>query len=200
MQNIKFGTDGWRALMDTDFTFENVELVAQAFADYMNAEQKKKGKSAAPRIAIGFDYRKNSENFAKTVADVLTANGLDVLLSSAACPTPAVSYAIVRDKLDSGIMITASHNPPGYNGIKIKNDFGGSAEKTITDEVERSIGKNPVLKKGPGKGSQKLVNLHDAYLEYLKSYIRLDAIKNSPYRILVDSMHGVGARNIEDIT
>ncbi len=187
MSGIKFGTDGWRALMDKDFTFENVERVAQAFCDYLKPA----------RAVIGFDYRKNSENFARTCAEVLTANGVQVLLSSEACPTPATSFAIVDGKLDAGIMITASHNPPGYNGIKIKNDFGGSADKSITDGVEQLIGKNKVLKKPFAPENPRLVNLNEKYDEFLKSYLRLDAIKAAPFRILVDSMHGVANRWIE---
>lgn len=196
MSRIKFGTDGWRALMDKDFTFENVEILAQAYADWLN--QTYKGKT--PRVAIGYDWRKNSEHFAKSFTEVLIANKIDVLLSNAACPTPALSFTIVDRKLDSGIMVTASHNPPNYNGIKIKTDFGGSAEKTITDTVEGLLGKNPVKKAPYASSHPKIEDLNGKYLEFLKAYLRLDVIKNAPFRILVDSMHGVGGRNIEKIT
>ncbi len=127
MPDIKFGTDGWRALMDKDFTPENVDRVAQAFADYLNGEAAKRPEKRTPRVVLGYDLRKNSENFAKSFAEVLNANDIEVLFASRACPTPAVSYHIIKGKYDAGIAITASHNPPGYNGIKIKNDFGGSA-------------------------------------------------------------------------
>jgi phosphomannomutase len=199
MSGIKFGTDGWRALMDTEFTFSNVELVAQAFCDYLRASGKKPLNGSMYRIAIGYDYRENSENFAKTFAEVLAGNGIVVLLSSGACPTPAVSYTIVRERCDSGIVITASHNPARYNGIKIKTDFGGSAEKAITDAIEALIGKNPVKKKPFTSQNPEVRNLNDAYLPFLKNYLQLDLIKKAPYRVLVDSMHGVGARHIEEM-
>ena len=195
MPVIKFGTDGWRALMSQEFTFENVELVAQAYCDHINVSGVKK----PARIVVGYDFRENSENFAKTVAQILCANGIEVILSSAACPTPAVSFTIVDQKLDSGIIITASHNPAAYNGIKIKTNYGGSADRGITDAVEKLIGKNPVKKKKFDAQNPRLLNLNEKYLKFLGGYLKLDAIKASPYRILVDSMHGTGARHIETL-
>ena len=193
---IKFGTDGWRALMDTDFTMENVAKVAQAYADHL-AETVAGPKGRAPRIAIGYDFRKNSENFAARFAEVLVANGVEVLLSDRACPTPAVSFTIVQEKLDGGVVVTASHNPSGYNGIKLKTDFGGSAEKNITDAVERRLEKNPV--RGISSSVPKTVDLTRPYLDFLKSYLRLDVLRSAPYSILVDSMHGAGNGHIADI-
>lgn len=197
MSPIKFGTDGWRALMDKDFTFQNVEILAQAFSDYMNGEGKKG--NGSPKIVIGYDYRKNSENFAKSFTEVMVGNGLKVLLSNQPCPTPAVSYTIVSEKYDAGIAITASHNPAGYNGVKIKTDWGGSADKIVTDAVERLIGKNPVKKLAFSSSNPEIRGLNANYLTYLKKYLRLDAIRNAPFNILVDSMHGVGAAHIEDV-
>ena len=196
---IKFGTDGWRALMDKDFTFENVERVAQAFADYLKDDFEKKSKKAAPKVAIGYDTRKNSENFARSFAEVLIAGGIQVTLSDKPCPTPAVSFTIVNEHLDSGIMVTASHNPPGYNGIKIKSDFGSSADKMITGGVENFIGKNLVQKKNFSIANPVIKDLSESYLTFLKKYLRLDLIKAAPYRILVDAMHGVGNSHIEKI-
>lgn len=190
---IKFGTDGWRALMDKDFTFENVELVSQAFADLMLKQSKK------PRIVVGYDWRKDSENFAKRAAEIFVGNGIDVLLSETACPTPSVSYAIVSQKYDAGVAITASHNPPGYNGFKIKSDYGGSAEKSVTDAVEGLIGKNPVKKAAFKPGNPVIQDLNRKHLDYTRNYLKLDVIKKSPYRLLVDSMHGIGGRNIENL-
>lgn len=199
MSQIKFGTDGWRALMSKEFTFENVELVAQAFADYLKEDFKAKGKTTTPKIVIGFDYRENSENFSARFAEILIANGVQVTLSSEACPTPAVSFYIMKQGFDSGIAITASHNPAGYNGVKIKNDFGGSAEKPITDRVEALIGKNPVQKKKFEKNNPQIVNLNEKYLDFLKSYVNVSKIKQAPYKILVDAMHGVAATHIQQI-
>ena len=193
---IKFGTDGWRALMTRDFTIENVAIVAQAYADYL--KESRPGKAPA-RIAVGYDFRMNSEVFAKRFTEVLIANGVTVHLSDRACPTPAVSFAIVNGKFDGGIAITASHNPADYNGVKIKSDYGGSAEKNITDGVERQLGKNPVISKLFVPGIPEIRNLNDPYLVYLKKYLNLDVIKEAPYRVLIDSMHGVGNGHIEDI-
>ncbi len=189
MPSIKFGTDGWRAIMGKEFTFENVALVAQAFSDYLRNNFKKKGVQRRPKVVIGFDYRKDSENFSKTIAEVLIANDIEVTLSNAACPTPAVSFAIVEGKFDSGVVVTASHNPPDYNGIKIKTDFGGSADKSITNGIEELIGKNPVLKKLFSDSNPSIVDLNKKYLVFLEKYVRLDAIKKAPYKILCYSIH-----------
>jgi phosphomannomutase len=199
MSAIKFGTDGWRALMDKDFTFDNVERVAQAFCDYLKDDFNKKGIARSPKVTVGYDYRKNSENFAKSVAEVLVGNGVEVLLSDSACPTPAVSFAIVDGRQDAGIMITASHNPPGYNGIKIKTDFGGSADKNVTDGVEVLIGKTPVQKNISPAGNLRIEDLNIGYLNFMKRYLRIDLIKQSSFRVLVDPMHGVGNRHVENI-
>jgi phosphomannomutase len=190
MSKIEFGTDGWRALMDKDFTFQNVELVAQGFADFLNADFKKRSLAGRPKVVIGYDTRKNSENFSKTFAEVLNGNEIDVLLSDQACPTPAVSFTIVNRKYDAGIVV---------NGIKIKTDYGSSADKVTTDAVEGMIGKGPVKKKAFSAANPVMDNLNDAYLAFLAKYVRLDVIRGAPYRILVDSMHGVGASHIENI-
>src|SRR3990167_2780822 len=103
MSVIKFGTDGWGALMDKDFTFQNVELVAQGFADFLNGDFKKRSLTRRPKVVIGYDTRENSDNFSKIFAEVLNGNEIDVLLSDRACPTPAVSFTIVNRKCDAGI-------------------------------------------------------------------------------------------------
>lgn len=195
---IKFGTDGWRALMDGEFSMDNLSLVAQAYADYLDAAVRQL-KKKQPRVVIGYDYRKNSEVFSKRFAEILIGNDVQVLLASSACPTPAVSFTIAKEGFDGGIAITASHNPPGYNGVKIKTDFGGSAEKSITDAVENWVGKNKVRSQASTANAPILRDLNERYLEFLKSYLKLDVIKKAPHRILVDSMHGVGAKHIEDI-
>ncbi len=196
---IKFGTDGWRAIMDTEYTMENLELVTQAFADLMNENHKKAGKAGSIRVVVGYDFRENSEVFAHRSAEILVANGIQVILSSAACPTPAVSYTIVDEKCDAGIAITASHNPARYNGFKIKNAIGSSAEKTITDAVESLLGKNPVKKTAFTPQNPVIRDINTKFIQNLKNYLRLETIKNSSYRILVDSMHGVGADTMEKI-
>ena len=139
---ITFGTDGWRAVISDEFTFENVRRVAQAIAETL---LEKNGHSAAasghpaPLAVVGFDTRFLSDRYARAVAEVLAANGLCVALARADAPTPAVSFAIPTMKAGGGVMITASHNPPRYNGIKLKSAYGGSATVSDTKQVEAKL-------------------------------------------------------------
>ncbi|MBF0253709.1 MAG: phosphoglucomutase/phosphomannomutase family protein [Candidatus Omnitrophica bacterium] len=196
MTQIKFGTDGWRAEMDTAFTFENVEILAQAFSDYVRDVQKSSG---SPRVVIGYDFRRDSENFADHFARVLIANGIRVTLSDRAVPTPAVSRAVITDKYDFGIAVTASHNPAGYNGIKIKDADGSSADKSVTDAVEACIKKNPVRREPAGSADSCHQDLLTPYLKCLVEYLDLDVFQKRGFKVLMDSMHGVGERHIEAI-
>ena len=122
---LKFGTDGWRAVIAEDFTFANVDRVTQASADYWNANPPP---NTRKKIIVGYDRRFLSDQFARRAAEVLTANGFQVVLTSEPTPTPAVSYAVKAQDAAGGVMITASHNPPSFNGFKLKAHFGGSAE------------------------------------------------------------------------
>ena len=119
---IKFGTDGWRAVISETFTFGNLRLVAQAMADFVREENQN-----SPSVVIGFDTRFLSDRYAAEVARVMAANGIQSWLARADTPTPAVSYAVVNKEATAGVMITASHNAPRYNGIKLKASYGGSA-------------------------------------------------------------------------
>ncbi|MCB0111383.1 MAG: phosphoglucomutase/phosphomannomutase family protein, partial [Caldilineaceae bacterium] len=124
---IEFGTDGWRAVISEEFTFGNVRKVAQAIADEVLRRHQKREVSAAPVMVVGFDTRFLSDRYAIAVSEVLAANGIRVWLAQGDAPTPMVSFAIVEKGADGGVMITASHNPPRYNGIKLKAANGGSA-------------------------------------------------------------------------
>src|SRR5262245_7086316 len=124
MAQIKFGTDGWRAVIAEDFTFSNVERVAQAAADYWKNNPIEQTEQ---KVIIGYDRRFLSNEFAGRTADVFAGNGFQVTLTSEPTPTPSVSYAVKRHKAVGGIMITASHNPPAFNGFKLKSHFGASA-------------------------------------------------------------------------
>ena len=141
MGRIKFGTDGWRAVIAEGFTFTNVERVAQATADYWNANPIA---GTQKRAVVGFDRRFLSDQFAQRVAEILAGNGWQLTLTSAPTPTPAVSLAVKTLHAIGGVMITASHNPAAFNGFKLKAHYGGSAEPAVCQGVEAMLDKNPV--------------------------------------------------------
>ncbi len=194
---IKFGTDGWRAVIGRDYTFENVAILSQAVSDYF--KKKKKGTLTS---VVGFDTRFLSKEFALEAASVLVANKINVILSDRAIPTPAISFAVKYSKADFGIVITASHNPPEFNGFKIKDNWGGAADVDITDAVEKMLFKSKVRKIDllDKKSNEyfKVSDLTDRYSKFLENYIDLDKIRSSGLRVLVDVMHGSGNGFIRD--
>ncbi len=192
-QEIKFGTDGWRGIISDNFTFANVRKVAQAVADYYNRQT---GGNA--RMAVGYDTRFLSEKYAAIVSEVLAANGIEVTLSDRAIPTPTLSFAVKRLGLTSGVMITASHNPGAYNGIKIKTASGGAAGVDVTGEVERLIA-NPAERSGVKQADIIKKDLSRDYVKFLRSYLDFKKIKNAKFRILVDVMHGSGNGFIAEV-
>jgi len=180
---IKFGTDGWRAVIAQDYTFENLRILSQAVSDYLGAGKK---------IAIGFDTRFMSNNFAAVCADIFRNNGIEVVLSDRAIPTPALSFSVKSRKLDLGIMITASHNPPQYNGFKIKNSSGGAADVEVTRDVEIRLGKTPVKETNLNAAGVSRVDLVNEYVKFIRGYIDLKRIKKKRFKVLVDAMYGSG--------
>ncbi|MFH0935732.1 MAG: phosphoglucomutase/phosphomannomutase family protein [Candidatus Omnitrophota bacterium] len=180
---IHFGTDGWRAVIGEEYTFANLKVVAQAVADYLGV-----GKKAA----VGFDTRFMSGRFARITAEVLAANGIKVILSDRATPTPTLSFAVKSKKLDLGVMITASHNPAEYNGFKIKTSSGGAAGPEITSKVERLLGKSPVKEDRDSALKIKEEDLIRDYIGFIRSYIDLKKIRSRRFRVLVDAMYGSG--------
>lgn len=194
-RSIKFGTDGWRAVIAEDFTFENVRMVAQALADHLDDQSEDK------RVAVGYDFRFLSEDFARAVAEVLASNGITVFLSPRACPTPHVSYYVRKHNLPVGVVITASHNPYAYNGLKIKERFGGSASVQTTRQIESFIGKNPVrtmpLREAKTAGRVIETPLEEGYSRFMESIVDIAAIRESSLTVVVDSMNGVGGRLLE---
>jgi alpha-D-glucose phosphate-specific phosphoglucomutase len=198
---IKFGTDGWRGVIADDFTFENVRVVAQAISEWLN--KKLKTNNVRKRVIIGFDTRFLSWDYAKTVACVLAANGISVVLSDMATPTPTVSFSVERMGFDAGVMITASHNPAQFNGIKIKTSTGAAAPVSVTQTVEGFLFKNKVrnldFNSGIKSGKIKVKALVGNYVEFLKKYIDLKRIKNQRFKVLVDAMHGSGNSFIADV-
>ncbi|MDD5725748.1 MAG: phosphoglucomutase/phosphomannomutase family protein, partial [Candidatus Omnitrophica bacterium] len=179
---IKFGTDGWRAVIADTYTLENVRILSQAVADFLGTGKK---------IAVGFDTRFMSDKFALASAIVFKSNGIEAVLSDRPIPTPALSFAVKSRKLDLGIMITASHNPAEYNGYKIKNSAGGGASQELTREAEKLLLANPV-KDSASPESVEVVDLTRDYIKFIRNYIDLKKIRNKKFKVLVDSMYGSG--------
>ena len=188
--SIIFGTDGWRGLLDSEVNSESISIVAQAFADY-NLQ-----KFQDPKIAIGYDGRRNSKLFAEIFAEILSENGIKVFLSDRIIPTPVLSYFVKENKLNSGVMITASHNPPQYNGVKFKADYGGPFLTDETLEVENLIGKTAIKK---SSDNIEHLNFLLPYVAELEKLIDFEAIRQSQIKILIDSMGGAGADYLERI-
>jgi phosphomannomutase len=180
---IKFGTDGWRGVIAGDFTFQNLKIVSQAVADYLGPGKK---------VAVGYDTRFMSPDFAKIAAEVFRGNGMKVLLSDRPIPTPVLSFTVKSRILDLGIMITASHNPAEYNGFKIKMPSGGAAPPEVTEDIERRLGKTPIKDAGGVSGRIKKEDLIGDYIKFIRSYIDLKKIKHKKFKVLVDSMYGSG--------
>ncbi len=177
---IKFGTDGWRAVIAKEFTFENVKKVAQAHAEHIKENGGKK-------VAVGYDTRFLSEEFAKAVAEVFSSNDLEVILSKGHCSTPALSLGTKDFKCDEGVMITASHNTYQYNGYKIKGSYGGPATPDIIADVENRLKKISV-KDGKKEWEEKDFNWY--YLEKLKNYLLKDLFKQHHKKVVHDPMYG----------
>jgi len=185
--NIFFGTDGWRGLLDKEINPESISLVAQAFADYMKDGNLKKA-------AIAFDGRRDSDNFAILFAEVLSGNGLEVYLSNTIIPTPVLSFFVKKHGCDCGVMITASHNPGIYNGVKFKDNYGGPffTEKTIM--VEKYLGKSEVLN---SNDNIRITDFIPGYFEQLSQILDLELIKSAQFKFVTDSMFGAGTNIIE---
>lgn len=202
MSVIKFGTDGWRGIISDNFTFNNVRRVGFAIADYYNRKKPLKNKSSGIKIAVGYDTRFLSATYARIIGEVLASKGIKVILSDRAVPTPALSFTVKLNKLSAGVMITASHNPAAYNGIKIKTDSGGAAPPEVTREIEKRIPADKsavIIAAANAAKGMVLENLVSDYIKFLRSYIKLPLLKKQGFRILVDVMHGSGNDFIADV-
>jgi phosphomannomutase len=192
--SIQFGTDGWRAVIAGDFTFHNLDRVAQAAADFWNASPIA---GTEQKIIVGYDRRFLSDLFGRRVAEVLAGNGFDVVLSDCPTPTPAVSYAVKTQKAVGGVVITASHNPAIFNGFKIKAHYGGSAESSLCQAVERRIDQNPVRATPAADairaGRLKVRDLRPALFRAIIKMVDFDLIAKSKLRFAHDALFGVGA-------
>ena len=189
---IKFGTDGWRAVIADDYTFANVRIAAEAIAAYVHAkEDPRKG------LAIGYDTRFGSKRFARACAEVVAATGIPVQLADRITPTPALSYAVLWRGMAGGIMITSSHNPAQWNGVKYKGWYGGSGKPTMIAEIESMLGQ-PVARAEQPAAIEEVDFLPD-YLAAIESFTSLDALAKSGMKFGIDSMYGAGGTIISEI-
>ncbi len=200
MTQIKFGTDGWRAIIAEDFTFANLERVAQATANYWNANPVE---GTRPHVVVGYDRRFLSDQFAHRTAEILAGNGFEVTLTSRPTPTPAVSYLVKKESAVGGVMITASHNPAAFNGFKLKAHFGGSAESSLCQAVEKLLDSTPVnaipLPDGVASGKIRVKDIQPAHFAALKKRVDFRKIARTPIRFAHDPMFGVGAGCFDEL-
>ncbi len=198
--NIKFGTDGWRAVIAEDFTFANVARVAQATADYWKSEVQSPTSDVFGyelKIIIGFDRRFFSDRFAQTAAEIFAGNDFQVVLVPEPTPTPSVSFAVKAQRAVGGVMITASHNPPVFNGFKLKSFYGGSSDPATCQAVESFMDRNPVRSvsfDGAIRAGQ--ISIQDVRPEHfaaLKKLVNFKLIAKSKLRFAHDALFGVGA-------
>ncbi len=190
--NIKFGTDGWRAVIAREYTYENLERVAQAYADYL------KETGGSKLVVVGYDRRFSSENFAQRAAEVLAGNGFEIALFNEATPTPLISWAVKELKAPGGVVITASHNPADFNGFKIKAPWGGSAAPETTSAVEQLVDANPPKRADVSSDTHAhLEPAIESYKSQIGSYIDLERLRKSSATVIVDPMHGAGGNWVE---
>ena len=190
--DIRFGTDGWRALIAEDFTFENVARCAQGLSLHL-----KDFGTAGQGLVVGYDTRFLSPEFAETVAAVCAAQGIKVYLADKPAPTPVLSYNVLHHQAGGAAIITASHNPGQWNGFKFKPEYAGSATQEITDRLEWFIAQaatGPTYNAAEGRDSGLIVDLEPRgpYMERIASLVDLDVIKGAGLDVVVDSMYGAG--------
>jgi phosphomannomutase len=197
--SIRFGTDGWRGRIAREFTFDNLEIVAQATAEQFLAHNPS---NADPLVYVGHDRRFLGRDFAICVAEVMAGNGLKVRLYDDYVPTPMVSYDCFHANARGGVVITASHNPPEFSGFKIKLPFGGSAAPEYTAQVEARLEKRPPrkisLRQAIAAGLAEWTSPSPAYLKRLPEIVDVDRLKAFDGEVIVDSMYGAGGRYIEN--
>lgn len=201
MKKISFGTDGWRGIIAEDFTFDNVRLVARAVARYMSSHN-----LTAKGIVVGYDNRFMSERFASEIASVMAEQGITVYLTTRSTPTPVVAMAVWLQQAGGAVMLTASHNPPEYNGFKFIPEYAGPALPHITAEIEDNIrelqGAGATGEEGvavPSKAAVITINPFSEYVDHLASLVDLSAIGRAGMKIAVDSMCGAGMGYLEDL-
>ena len=182
---VKFGTDGWRGIIADDFTYANVRVAARAIARYVLAQERpERG------LCIGYDTRFGSRSFARVVADVAAGAGIPVFLASKVTPTPELSFAVRHRGAVGGVMITSSHNPAEWNGVKYKAGYGGSGKPSIIAAIEQELGKPLEVADTPAAIHE--VDFTPPYLAAIEGFVDLEAIRRSGFRFLIDCMYGAG--------
>ncbi len=190
-QPIKFGTDGWRGVIADDYTFENVRRVAHAIANYVHqSEDPSKG------ILVAYDTRFGSRRFAEITAEAIAGSGIGVRLAREITPTPALSYMVKQLGAAGGVMITSSHNPWDWNGVKFKASYGGSASPAIIRKIEALIDSRQIQGRG---GSVVEADFNTAYVAAVKAFVDLKLIAQAKQKFAVDVMYGAGRGIIADI-
>ena len=192
---IEFGTDGWRAIIADDFTFENVRYCAQAVADYLHQSGQ-----AGNGLVIGYDTRFASDRFAMAVAEVAAANDISVLLCNRPEPTPVVSYSVLDRKAGGGVVITSSHNPAPYNGFKYKPEYAGSASPEIVARLEERIRAHQAadsvrripLAQAQKRGRVEQIDARVPYMAQMGRLVDLDRLRGSGLKVVHDAMYGAG--------
>ena len=191
MTNLKFGTDGWRGVIGQDFTSENARIVAHAIARYVV-----RGEDARKGVLIGYDHRESSDRTAAEIAEVISATGTPVWLADKPCPTPAISLLVRQRGAAGGLMVTASHNPAEWNGIKYKAIYGSSALPSIVAQIEKELA--DVLRTGvpPLPPRKDLIHSFDPrgpYLDTIEKLVDWEKLRSANFRFVSDPMHGSAA-------
>lgn len=190
MTRIRFGTDGWRGVIAEEFTEANAALVIQAIADTLRSEPEE-----GP-VVVGYDTRFASDRFANLAAEILAGNGYRVLISERAVPTPVVAYAVKALRARAGVVITASHNPAKFNGIKLKAPFGGSAPESLTAKIEAAIGRNPIRRMAREEalrsGLVEPTDLVPSYVDAIKKLLDGNVKPPRPLHLIYDRLYGAG--------
>jgi phosphomannomutase len=194
---IKFGTDGWRGVIADDFTFANVRTAAAAIAAYLRSRTGSTEEDPKKGICIAYDTRFGSKAFARACAEVVAATGIPVQLAQAVTPTPALSYGVRERGAAGGIMITSSHNPAQWNGVKYKAWYGGSGKPSIIAEIECYLGKPVPSPASPAPITE--VDFLPSYLKAIENFADLDLIARCGMKFCIDSMYGAGGTILSDI-
>ncbi len=187
---IKFGTDGWRAVIGDTFTFSNLTKVSKAHAKVLRRIE-------ANRVIIGYDHRFLSEEFAKRVFNVFRSEGFDAFLTKTPVTTPQLSFSVKYMGFDSGVMITASHNPSQYNGYKIKEGFGGSATPSFVSLVEKELSNIEVEPVGDYK--EEWVEIRQEYINKVREYLNFELFREREMVVVHDAMYGTSAGLLKDV-